>query len=461
MPPHLASFDSGTTLVRALGRYLDGEDFPALGLVPRTVARAVPVVNIFPRRVRQWLYRYGSAREAIPPDRLASFCLDDVRRWVTDRYPRRGYPAVLVGSANGAAVHLAALLGVPWLPQTFLVPVRRDCPPDAIRESFEWGKRYGRNLLDGNPDLKLHHMHDPNQDRLPIERLAYFRVKCLRLGRAYQEFLETVLAPGGTIVLVENTQQWPVTRVSDRHVFQFGGVGGLSPDQYHHGDPVISEFLTRQGSSHTHWDPPEPTDHEPEAEWGFEPALRTDVRRFATSHDYSVRTLSFDRPARLSPMVAELYRDWYTECGLPDSRLVVDSFAQIDPWWTLRTGSVPFWLPFVTNDDARSLESYLDSTDPYDEIYLSLFSHGVESIGLAPIDRWRSNLDRARTRGRFLGVTPEKHPVDFGTYVRYNLAFPKMGSARRPIASPLPVDRFESWMDGVSADDAVEWTSLQ
>ena len=39
--------------------------------------------------------------------------------------PDGRYPAVMIGSSNGALTHLAAACGVPWLPQTVLVPVRR------------------------------------------------------------------------------------------------------------------------------------------------------------------------------------------------------------------------------------------------------------------------------------------------------------------------------------------------
>lgn len=454
-PFSLANFDSSTTLLRALAESLHGADFPALGIAPRRLASILPAGNRLPRDVRQRLYQYGSAREAIDPDDLGDVRIEDVREWVVDRYPTRGYPAVLVGSANGAAVHLAALLGIPWLPQTFLLPVRRALDPDDPRGDLAWGRRAAGPLLDANPDLKLHQMHDPNQDRLPIQRMAYFRVKALSLGPAYEQFLETVLSPDGTIVLLDCEQEWPTTRVDDRHVFQFGGVGDVGPTEYHEGSDRIAEFLDRQGSDRSRWDPPEPDDDTPEAEWGFDDALGRDVRRFAEQHDYSVRRLSFDHPDDLSPFVADFYRDRYAAAGIEPRRLVVDTFAQVEPWWTLRTGSVPFWLTFTTEDDARSLETYLDATD-YDEIYVSLFSHGVESIGLVPIERWRSLAERARDRGTFLGVSPENYPVDYGTYVRYNSQFPETVSARHPIVSPPAFDAFEEFAAD-SRRDAVQW----
>lgn len=93
---------------------------------------------------------------------------------------------------NGAVVHLAAALGVPWLPQTLLLAVRHDGldPDDPAADMRAMGP-VGSALVGCNPDLALHHMHDPSQDRLMIARMTYFRVKLLRLPGPYREFLST------------------------------------------------------------------------------------------------------------------------------------------------------------------------------------------------------------------------------------------------------------------------------
>lgn len=217
-PPYIANLDSSTTLVRATARYLHGEDFPRLGIIPEFLKPLQSAANHLPRWGRQTLYTWSGANEAIAPETLTDVRTEEIHRWITDQYPQRGYPAVIVGSANGAAVHLAALFGIPWLPQTFLIPVKRSLSPDATKADLEWGREPGRALLEANPDLQLHHMHDPNQDRLLVERLAYFRVKSIRLSAAYEQFLETVLAPGGTIFLLECDLSWPTTQVGDRHI---------------------------------------------------------------------------------------------------------------------------------------------------------------------------------------------------------------------------------------------------
>src|SRR5207249_2636918 len=155
---------------------------PLLGAMPpsreplmRVVATAV---NALPIALREQVYIWSGWLEAIPPRKLGQAKLDDVCRWVTGLYPRRTYPGAVVGSSNGAAVHLWGALGIPWLPQTFLVPVARSgVHPDEPFDAMHWAVEPARAFLDANPDWELHHMHDPNQDRLMVQRMTYFRAK--------------------------------------------------------------------------------------------------------------------------------------------------------------------------------------------------------------------------------------------------------------------------------------------
>src|SRR5215204_523582 len=181
-------------MLRAVGGYLRGRDFPMTGSLPpalEPVAKPLAIaLNALPANFREAVYTWSGRSEAIPAEKTDQVRAEEMSGWVVDRYPRRPYPAVAIGSSNGALVHLCAALGIPWLPQTFLVPVRHPgIPVDEPREDMEWGRRHAPALLKANPDLRLHHMHDANQDRLMIQRMAYFRVKRLRLGEAYDQFL--------------------------------------------------------------------------------------------------------------------------------------------------------------------------------------------------------------------------------------------------------------------------------
>lgn len=415
----IASFDSASTFLRVLAQHLHGRSSPALGLGPaaRAVSHVLPAVNRMPSRVREQLYTWSGWWEAVWRRQVGHVDTEAVAEWAVRQYPRRRYPAVLVGSSSGAVAHLAALAGIPWLPQTFLVPVRhgrldRDDPTAALtalapeRDAF----------TSANPGVALHHMHDANQDRLMIQHMAYFRFKYRRLPAAYAAFLRDCLEPGGTVVVVDCRERWPTTSTGQRQVFQHGAVGDATPEEYAAGSSRVAEFLAAQGSSRRAWQAPPADGQSPEAEWGFDAALLADLA------DFPMARLTFPRADDLSGPVAELYRAWYADQGVPANRLLVSCFAVLDAHLPLARGLVPYWTLFGTCAARDTLDAYLAGADPYDEIHLGLFAHGTDSIGRARIEDWDEVLARARRRGAYCGVDTEAYPQDFASNGRFHRA---------------------------------------
>jgi hypothetical protein len=286
--------------------------------------------------------------------------------------------------------------------------------------------------------------------------MAYFRVKRLRLGTTYEQFVERTLDPGSTIFLIDCRSTWPTTRISDRHVFQHGAPGGATQEEFLNGSERVEDYLKRYGSHRRRWDSPEPDGESPEAEWGFEPALVDDVERFARERGYRLRRVVFEEPESTSALVADLYRRWYAERGLPANRLLVESFVLTEPYWVLRTGSVPFWTEFGTEPSLDSVEAYLNGADPYDEIHVMLFSHGVESVGLPSIERWRSITDLSRKQGGLVGVDEGRFPRDFATFVRYHTQVKKI-PARYPMPEPLTLAQLDAFLREAGDRYPVRW----
>ena len=52
---------------------------------------------------------------------------------------------------------------------------------------------------------------------------------------------------------------------------------------------------------------------------------------------------------------------WATARSGVGIRLLVESFIVMEPFWTIRTGSVPFWMVFNKLPSAEALEQYLDA----------------------------------------------------------------------------------------------------
>src|SRR6266851_6273983 len=250
---YLADFDSATGMLRALAASLRGEGLPLLGAMQRSRAPLMKLVasavNRLPKSFQEQVYIVSGWMESVSPRKLAAVSGDEVATFMAGLYPSRQYLAVVVGSSNGAAVHLWAALGIPWLPQTFLVPVARSgVPPDEPCEEMRWAQPHAEVVLRRNPDLELHHMQDPVQDWLMVQRMSYFRLKRRTLGVPYEQFLRQCLAPGGTIIVVECGLRWPTTRRGDRHVFQFGALGGATVDEMMHGGDRVEAYLRHHRS---------------------------------------------------------------------------------------------------------------------------------------------------------------------------------------------------------------------
>lgn len=457
LPHYVAGLDSATSQVRSLGRFLHGKPAPAVDLPPPLIDPLAKLLHALPDRLLTELYTWNGWLDATPAHQLIHVRQESIDRWVASNYPRRRFPMVMVGSANGAATHLGAALDAPWLPQTVLIPVRRlGLSVDEPRPDVAWACDKVATLLARNPDVRIHQMRDPGQDRLMLRTMAYFRVKRLRLGPVYQQFLAQRLQPGGTILLVECRRSWLATKVGDRHLFQHGGEGDASAEEYIYGSERVAAYLAAQGSEHRAWNPPEPDGEHPEAEWGFAPELRADVERFAARYGFQVRRISFEHPEELSPLVAELYRWWYRRRGMPDDRLLVESFVHQQPYWALRHGLIPYWSVFSVEPSVARLERYLDATAPFAEIFINLFSHGVDSIGIAKGERWQAILDRARREGRFLGVNPRRFPRDFGSAMRYYFDLERL-DGDYPLPEPLTLTQLDTWLAAQGERFAVAW----
>lgn len=458
-PQYVTGLDSATTSLQALGHYLNGKDLPSGGIFPPAKALSGEVISQLPHLVVETASTWAGWLNASSPDVVDDVQMETMSRWVLSQYPRRQYPAAMIGSTNGAAVHLGAAMGIPWLPQTLLICLRHANDPDEPKQVMDWGKAPAQRLLANNPGVSVYQMHDPNQDRVKVPRVVYFRLKQTRLSDRYKQFLIENLAPGATLFLLECQYTWLATRVSDRHFFQFGGAGKLSSEDYFAHSQQVAEFLKQHHSKYQHWEPPAPDGRFPESEWGFDPGLRDDVEAFARQHGYRIRRVVFEAPQDLSPLVADLHRWWYQASGLPTHRLLVESFVYLQPWWVRRLGLVPFWAVFNDQESANGLDRYLDQSKPYDEIYMNLFSNGIRGLGQASIERWRSLFDRAQRHGQFVGVDESAYPGDLASFTRHYTELKKL-DGDYSIPAPLTLDQLDQFLAQAGDQYRVDWIEL-
>jgi len=332
--------------------------------------------------------------------------------------------------------HLAAAIGAPWLPQTFLSPVLDlGADPDDARRGFAAGASRHRRASHAGPE--------PGPADAPHHELL--RLKHRRLPPPYRDALARWLPRGATLYVVNCTKRWPVTRTGERSVFQFGAVGGATQQECFQGGERVRAYFRRYHAHRARWDPPEPDGEAPEAEWGFDPALRADLDAMAHERGWRVVELRFEEPETLSPVAAALHGEWYRDLGDASGprRLLADSFVIMAPLRTQRLRAIAFWLLFGVEPSADHLARFLGEQPKFDEVDLFLFSHGTDGVGLAPIEAWQHLARRGRWPGRLLGVDPRRFPSDFATFARFHRALETLAPVQEA-PPPLALGRFET-----------------
>lgn len=307
---------------------------------------------------------------ALPPDAAGEVDAEEVAGWIAGHYPAPGYPAVVLGSAHGATVHLAAALGAPWLPTGFPVTMSwPDGDPADWRGAMAWGQRLAARILERNPGVTVRQVHDPLRSGPLCGATVTLYVRWRTLPRAYRDLLHHRIPVGGAALLLRDLRTWPVMQRSPRFGFQVGSpAGGWSPEDHHTADAAPRRY----------------------AETAGEPALGADLARFAAGIKLPVHRALYAAPAVLSACVADLYRQWLRAGGADGDRCVVESGRLLDPWQAVAGGLVPYWCESAARCDVEAAEWWLAGSETFDEITALPDAPGHAGEPGATLAHWRS-----------------------------------------------------------------------
>lgn len=358
--------------------------------------RHVPVLGRrgeLPDDIRVPALRAEANAAAVPHGAVEWIDAEAVAGWLSARYTEPAYPAVLLGSPHGSAVHLAAALGAAWLPTSFVVRVPwPGGSPENWAGAAEWGAALAARILAVNPHVSVRQVHDPVGDGPLCGATVTLHLRWRRLPTAYARFLRTRLAPGGMSLVFRDLRTWPVDQLAPGHTMQVGSpVTGLSPRDYDSGGAAVRAVR--------HWRPPERTGLPQYAERGSEPALETEIRHLAAYAGQRAHRALYASPGTLSAFVADLCRDHLRNvAGLGESCLV-ETGRLLAPHRVLEHGLVPYWCESAARRTVDAAEWWLAGSDPFDRISVLPEPPGTTVGAHADLTQWRSLARFARHDG--------------------------------------------------------------
>ncbi|HUS85232.1 MAG TPA: hypothetical protein VMX56_08795 [Anaerolineales bacterium] len=323
------------------------------------------------------------------------------------------FHTILIGSAmGGATAHLAAVLGVPFLPQPFILGLRGGSPEDEVLPHLTLTSRVAERILDRNPELMAIGHFDPIHDGWLTRVVSHLRLKLIDLPRGYREFLGNKLKPGGTIVYLDCDARWLHYRLGSRQVYQIGGWGGISPGEFIEGSERIDRALAESGSKHRGgWGIPDQEPVEgPESEWGSEPGLDQALEVFAREQGYGFERITFEDPHGFSRLAFLAHEELYRRQGREAEGVVVETFTQYDPQLVLSAGLLPLWLIFNTTDSREFLETQSRFFPRGKPVYFSGLVTLSRTPDMVPWEGWAQALEGFSWTS--IGARPSRYPED-------------------------------------------------
>ncbi len=363
--------------VRALRRR-DGEGLDRVPVLGRHAGLSGPV--------RRGALIGDAWADAVPADCADLVDADAVAAWIAGRYQGEAYPGVIVGSPHGGAVHLAAALGVPWLPTGFTLNVHwAEGSAGDWEGALECGARFAEELLALNPDVTVRQVHDPVRRGVLAAATLTLHVRWRRLPEPYRELLHERLAPGAAALVLRDTRTWPVLGLGSGYSFQVGSPqGGWQPSDYTTSQPAFAALLRRIDDAP--WTPPDP--HAPRrfAELAGDVQLETEVRDLLPG----THRILYPSPEALSACIADAYREWLRRSGRDAGHCVVETERLLDPWLVLTAGLVPYWCESASARAVDGAESWLAGSEPFTAVDVLPQPPGTVCDAYARPAQWRS-----------------------------------------------------------------------
>jgi hypothetical protein len=383
---------------------------------------ALNVLGKLPQELSLWLIPRMNNSDALSPEIVAGIQLDDLLAPRLADYSQitGKVSAITMGVAmGGTTAHLSLATHSIFLPQAFVMTLKQGSFDGDVQVYFNRSAGLARHLTDKIPEIMSIQHYDPIHDGWLTRFVNHVRVKLVRLPELYKRFIREKLEPGGDVIYLDGQASWLRYRVGERNVFQVGGWGGISSEEFLEGSSRITAYARKTGLKFTDWRLKDfPLETGPESEWGSEEGLREDLEEFCRKEGYRFRSIPFTDPNDFSTLAFLAQKKLLEKNNIEPTGAVVEMFSQFDASAILNSGLLPLWLIFNTKDSLNYMESMLGQFPAEKPVFFSPLSTFSLTPDLVPWREWNNAFN-----GRpwiNIGARQNHYPADTWALVHWN-----------------------------------------
>ena len=400
-------------------------------------------IGAFPQSVARTIISRFQSISGLPPSALDNFSINSLIQERLNDYANiaGSFPAIVVGAAlGGATTYLSLSVGGPFLPQTFVVTLRGGSLSGDINEYLHRSLNIALSIANENPGLLTIQHYDPVHDGWLTRYVNHLRFKLLDLPSAYVDFIKAKLAPGGAVIFLDSSAKWMRYRLGPRSVFQVGGWGGIPPEEFIEGSHRLTAYARQIGLKYSFWKLNEyQLESGPESEWGSEPGFGIALEGFCKKEGYRFICIPLSHPNEFSKLAFSAARELLQKQGHTASGVVVEMFSQFDTTAARRSGLLPLWLVFNTDDSLNFLQEMKSEFPPDKPVFFSPLSTFSVTPDMVPFEKWKDMLNGFDWFN--IGTRASHYPADSSALVRWNEPLRKWVEANpQPIRTILKAE---------------------
>ena len=357
---------------------------------------ALQILGYFPSKAAEWVIPRVNQSNALSQQDVVNLSTSDlVNARIADYRDCDGrYPAITLGvGMGGTTAHLALSLGGPFLPQAFVLTMKNGTMTGDVNAYNKLSMTIAKEITRTNSELMSIQHYDPVHDGWLVKRVNHLRLKLVELPEEYKVFIKQKLQPDGTVVYLDGRAKWNRFRTGERNVFQVGGWGDISADEFIYGSERLDNFAKNEKLKYFHWFLNDyPLEEGPESEWGSEPGLGEALDDFCHKEGYQFVRIAYEDPNDFSRLAYKAKKAALEKEKVVPEGLVVEMFSQFDTKIVDKYTLLPLWLIFNTKDSLEFLKSMVDEFPERCPVFFSGLATFSQTPDLVSWDDWQQVL---------------------------------------------------------------------